>query len=540
MYSKLLDIRYLLGVLRRRWYLLLVPTVLGSMIAVFVANALPPTYLSTARILVESQQIPTDLARSTVAIDTAERVRVIQQRLTTRENLLDLAEQFDVFADYEDLSPTETVDMMRAAISLGGESSSQRRRDRTVSTVVLSFRARRADTAAQVASALLTEVLEQNAQQRATRAAETLDFFSREVDRLGDELSALEVRIVDFKNANQEALPQNVNFMRNEIVSIQGQRERNQITRAELEDRRELLERRLAQGQTSVGALGGVTPQDRQLANLRVNLAQQRAIYSDSHPVIRQLLAQISALEDVQSAPLGNNVQAEDAGEAEADAVAPPVSDAMFELERVQDSLRRLDEVDAALDERELQLESNLGRVPQVESALRELERDRDALRSQYQEALGKKAEAETGERLEVNRQAERFEVIEQPRPADKPIAPNRLMIAGGGAVASIGFGLALMVLAELLNPALRSSRDLERLLQIRPLATIPYIRTEKEILRRKRYIRLAVLLLLILPAIVLFGLDRYVAPLPELAQKAGDRIGVTDFVDQIRRRLGF
>ena len=50
---------------RRRWYLI-VPAVVIFAVAVAVAMLMPATYRSEATILIEQQQIPQDLVRSTV------------------------------------------------------------------------------------------------------------------------------------------------------------------------------------------------------------------------------------------------------------------------------------------------------------------------------------------------------------------------------------------------------------------------------------------------------------------------------------------
>ena len=60
---------------------------------------MPPTYLSEGKILVELQQIPVDLVRPTVTATASERIATIQQRVMTRENLLKIADKYDMYAD---------------------------------------------------------------------------------------------------------------------------------------------------------------------------------------------------------------------------------------------------------------------------------------------------------------------------------------------------------------------------------------------------------------------------------------------------------
>ena len=73
----------------------------------------PPTYLSEGKILVQSQQIP-ELVRSTVTSAAQERIQVIQQRTMTRDNLIAIADKFQLFPEKRTLmSVTDLVELMK-------------------------------------------------------------------------------------------------------------------------------------------------------------------------------------------------------------------------------------------------------------------------------------------------------------------------------------------------------------------------------------------------------------------------------------------
>ena len=159
--------------------------------------------------------------------------------------------------------------------------------------------------------------------------------------------------------------------------------------------------------------------------------------------------------------------------------------------------LALMDDQQKSDEARAKELRASLAKTPQVEMALNAYERRYANLQARYDNAVKKLAEAEIGQRLEVNRQAERFEVIEQAQMPSNPVSPNRLLIAGGGTVASLGLGLALALALELLNPAIRTSADLQRRLQLHPVVAVPYIRTRGE--RRRMAIRWAIRLALVI-----------------------------------------
>ena len=59
---------------------------------------LPAVYVAEGKLLVELQQIPTELVRSTITASAKQRIQVIEQRIMTRENLLALADKYQMFA----------------------------------------------------------------------------------------------------------------------------------------------------------------------------------------------------------------------------------------------------------------------------------------------------------------------------------------------------------------------------------------------------------------------------------------------------------
>src|SRR6266404_5877116 len=110
----LLQPAYYLGVLRRRWPYFVVPFTSVLLIGIAVTFLWRATYLSEGRILVQSQQIPTELVRPTVTSAAQERIQVITQRTMTRDNLLAIVDKFKLFPEKRTLmSVTELVALMK-------------------------------------------------------------------------------------------------------------------------------------------------------------------------------------------------------------------------------------------------------------------------------------------------------------------------------------------------------------------------------------------------------------------------------------------
>lgn len=516
----------LLGVLRRRWPLLVVPTILCTMLALGVALILPPVYSSTARILVESQQIPGDLARSTVTAGPTERIRLIEQRLMTRQNLLDLAARFSIFGDRPDLTPSEIVDLMREKSAIEDiVLAVQNRTEVTATAVNITFKAQRPDLAARVANEFVSQVLQLNISERNARASETLRFFNGEVDRLSREIGALDERISTFKRENEGALPASLAFRQSEFAGLQERMFEREGRKVALEQNLLSLRDRLASGDISVG----MSPEEQELQRLRQALTQQRAIYAESHPSVRSLTARIAGIEQAIAPQTLSD----------ADPAGRGAVRALQEIEFLDKQLELINQQLATDEARRIALEDSIQRTPNVEIALAAFERAMDNLQEQYKQMLLKQADAATGERLEVNRQAERFEVIEQAQAPQRPDSPNRPLIVAAGLVGGGGLGFALILLFEIMNRSLWNARDLERQVGLRPIVSVPYIFTDAEISRRKWKIRIIGFAIVVIVPMTLYAIDQFYRPLPLILERISQLTGLDGLIAIIESRFG-
>ncbi|MFO7854935.1 MAG: hypothetical protein R6V44_06905 [Paracoccaceae bacterium] len=532
------DPRYLLSIFLRRFPLFLLTAVL--IFAGFAAAAvlLPPTYTSSARILVESQRIPQSMVQSTVGGGASERLRVIQQRLMTRENLLEIANQFRVFADRQDLSPTEMVQEMRSStdfrqVALGGG-----RGGGMALLFNVSFSAADPRVASQVAGEYVTRILEDNVRIRTDRAANTYGFFDQETQRLGGELTAVESEIVEFKRANRDTLPDTLSFRTNQLERVQQRQQLLDRERADLRQERKLLEEMREDPERFVEEERALSEPERALNQLQQRRRMRLAILSETHPEIIGIDTRIAALERIieQDAEMSEAT----AGERTSRRISEQMSRVEQEMEVIDTRLDQLDDELAQLERRESELERSIAETPNTQMALTALNRNYSSLQRQYDAARGKLAVSATGEQLELQQQAERFEVIEQAGTPETPDKPDRLMILMMGAGGGAGAGIAVIALLEFLNKAIRRPSDIVATLETQPLAVIPYIYTDAE-LRRRAVIKWSLITLIVGGSIAVVTLTHiFYMPLDLLMRKLMEMTQLDTVLQMIRSRISF
>jgi hypothetical protein len=158
------------------------------------------------------------------------------------------------------------------------------------------------------------------------------------------------------------------------------------------------------------------------------------------------------------------------------------------------------------------------------------MERDYQNLQEQYNQAVANKARAETGSMIESLSRGQRITVVEQAVPPERPTSPNRPVIAISGLMGGMFLGLLLLALRELLNKSVRRPQDLQAGLQINAFATIPYMTTQSERMRRRTTVVAIALLIAVGVPSILWYVDQHVAPLQPILERVLNRVGLGQF----------
>jgi len=506
--------------LRRLPWFLVVATILTA-VSVTAAMTLPPAYVSQMKLIVESPQIPTELASSTVQTPPQEQLQVMQQKLLTRDNMLKIARELDVLPGLAEMNPDQIVDAMRARTTIrlaGGRNA--------LPLMDISFEAPTARKAAGVLNEYLSLIQQEDAEFRRGRAGDTLEFFRQEVDRLSEELNIQGARILEYKQANSDALPDSLAFRLSQQSTLQERASALERDIAVLRDQRARLVQLFEQtGEVRAPeVLIPQTPDEERLLALQGQLDDALAIYSPENPRVKLLQARIDQLKasvDAAAANAPPPLEDEDAVPT-----APP-SPLDIQLAQIDSQIAILSEQKTDADARLAKLTETIERTPEVSIALEELERKYATTQLQFEQAEDRLSKAQTGQRIETRSRGQRISVIEQPAVPSQPTKPNRILIAGGGAVFGIFAGFGLIFLLELLNNTARRPEDLVARFGITPLTTIPYIRS-----RRQMFLQRSLKLLLILAILVgipaaTYAVHTYYLPLDLLADKVMNKLGV-------------
>jgi len=300
------EFREYIAILRRRKGQIIAIALLFAALTAVLALALPAVYRSSATILVQEQEVPPDLVRSTITSYADERIQVIGQQVMTRSVLLQLVDKYQLYEKYRNRSTTDQiVEMMRKDIKIStidasiSDRSSGRRVNATIAFSI-SYDSPHPDSAQKVVEELVTLYLNENAKARQQSAAETTAFLTQEASRLAAQIQDIETNLAVFKRRHLGRMPDSsgINMQLAERTDSELSRIDREISM--LQDRRVALEAQLllVTPYSSVPAAGSdriLSPEQR-LQALRAQYASASAIYGAEHPDLRRMQREIGKL----------------------------------------------------------------------------------------------------------------------------------------------------------------------------------------------------------------------------------------------------
>ncbi len=189
--------------LRRRWPVILLGLALGLCIGLFMALRNTPVFQAVAVLSTRVEAVSEDAVRGTPAGSSARLMQLIEQRLTSRDNMLRLADDYALFTA---LPAQQRAEMMRQSITLLSQAAVNigLGADGALASMVIMVRAPSGEISAAIANELARMVVQETGAGRTARARQTLEFLQTEEARLAAELEALrtEARAFSLENAN--------------------------------------------------------------------------------------------------------------------------------------------------------------------------------------------------------------------------------------------------------------------------------------------------------------------------------------------------
>ena len=474
-----------LAVARRRWLLAAVAFSAVMLSALSFARYLPDLFQASAIVLVE-RQLSESVLRPAVSGELEGRLHVIKQEILSRSRLTDLITRFNLYPKLRTKQSLEAVfDQTRRDILVEPNGAEQvSGRTKTVS-FRLTYTGENRATVADVTNAIAAFYVDQNDQIRSQEAERTTQFLRAQLDEAKKQLEVQEQKLRNYTTSHVGELPQQVavNLALLERLNTQLRINGDQQIRV-LEQRDRAMERPLFDISSSAGRPDEPALADeslerlRRLERMKLDLEQTELRSTSKHPDVVRLREQIAILErEIAEQPPGQISKTAGTDQKPADAPRPvPTTRGGRSLETVEADASRLKKEEADLRQTIAGVERRLENLPERQQEFALISRDHQAAKDLYDSLLKKYDEAQLVSSVEVDRQGERFRVLEPAVPPEGPSAPNRLRIIIMGLLLAAAVAAGMVVAAEQLDTTLHSVDDLRQFTRIPVLAAIPRI----------------------------------------------------------------
>jgi len=507
------------GLIRRRIKIFLFTAIPLSILAIAVTFILPPIYVSKSTIIVEAQRIPEEYVKTTVTSYVEERLQLITQRIMSRDKLLEIIKQFNLYPDMADKYATETIiEKMRGNIVFDTvqNRSLQPRRGMRPSTLAfsLSFEDKNPSMAQKVASVLASLYLEENFKKREEQAASTSLFLQQEINRLKQQINDYANKISEFKQAHFGELPENMTTNLQALDRLNGELQDVNMQIRSIQERKIYLEGQLANLDVTAPVITGqrdqsMTPRQR-LESLRQELMSLQSTLSAKHPDIKKLQREIRELEG-QVKQTGTRPGSDSSSSQISN---PAYLTLKTQLDTSDIDLRNLTEQREQLKIEIGNYQKRIETIPLVERDYNNLTQDYTNAQQKYNEMMNMLMEANVAKGMEETKFGERFSIIEPAEVPTVPEKPNRRKILLMGLFLSLGLAGGLAYLQEMLDHSVKTPGEFNALFNVPVLSVIPLMENQQEKeLKRKRAILFTIITFgLLFMTLLLFHF--YVMPL--------------------------
>jgi protein tyrosine kinase modulator len=483
-----------LDIFRRRWWIVLIPTVLLCAGVYGVSLYLPDQYTSRTLVLVEQQKVPESYVKSVVTEDIGERLGTMQEQILSRTRLQPIIEKFGLFKNQKSkMTIEEQIDAMRKAISVTPIRSMVSTNSGDLPGFSITFTDSDPHLAQQVCAEITSMFIQENLRLREQNAVGTTDFMK---DQLADAKRALDdqdAKLADFQRKFMGSLPGNEQTDMNVVAGLSSQLDAvtSQLNRAGQDKAYEesLLAQQLSTWKTSLNGGGPhVDTLEQQLSNLEQNLVSLQAQYTDDYPDVVKAKADIAALKkQIAAKAAATKPDAAQATVAANLPEPPSIQQLRFQIHQNELLIQEKSREQTRIKQQLGAYQSRLSMSPAVEEEYKKITRDSQTAQQFYDGLLAKKNESEMATDLERRQQGEQFQVMDPADLPQKPSFPNRPAFAGGGLAGGLALGVGIILLLEMRDKSLRTENDVEQFLGLPTLAMVPVVGEKQEEKKRKK-----------------------------------------------------
>ncbi len=478
-----------LTILKRRWWIVVLPLLLLPILGYSFSYTIPPQYLSQTLVLIDSPKVPDNYVKPVVSSDLDSRLASMKEQILSRSHLQPIIERYNLYTT-QHMDMDDRIDLVRRNIDIK-PIHSEIAHSGGLPGFFISFKADDAHTAQLVCSDITSLFLNENLKLREASAEGTTDFLNEQLSNAKRSLDEQDAKLAAFQEKYMGRLPGDETTNSGMLSSLGTQLEAANQSLARMEQDRTYQQSMLAQQQAvsapiAVSPSGTVTvaPGPVQEANqteLQTLMGQEAELtshYTSDYPdviAVRRKIADLKRRMSQQAAAPAVAAASPSSAPAPSRFDSPAVIQLKAQLRAADVGIAEKRKEQAMLQGNLRSYEERIQSSPAIEEQYKQLTRDYNTAQTFYDDLLGKKNQSKMATDLEKRQQGEQFRVMDEANLPDAPFSPKRSVFLMSGAAVGLALGLALVGLLEYRDTTLRSERDIWAFTNLPTLGVLGY-----------------------------------------------------------------
>jgi polysaccharide chain length determinant protein (PEP-CTERM system associated) len=468
------------AILRRRKREIILSILAAPLLAYVLALILPKEYTSQTVILIDQPHVSESYVTSIDSSDLRQRLASVQEELLSSSRLGPVIRALGLYQAEQNTVPAEVLaNRLRKKITISPVKPMPQTNSPDLPGFTVKASAGSPQLAQKICAAVTNMFLQSNLHLREARAEDTTAFLTKELQDAKKNLDAEDAKLAAFKTRYIGELPDDQQANLNILAGLNSQLDAVTQSLGRAEQDKAFAESMLSQQIAAWKASQvGQNPEtlEKQLTDLQAQLAEAQVKYTDDHPDVIKLKANIADLKKQIAATSAASASPAGKDEMRASIETPEIGQLRAQVHQYEASVK-----EKAAQQKEIQrqvklYQSRLQLSPSVEEQYKVLTRDHASAADFYNDLLKKRSESAMAANLRQSPDTDRFRILDPPDLPSSPSFPIRLYFVLGGLAAGIATGLGVALVREALDRTLRTERDIDAFLQVPTLVLIPSV----------------------------------------------------------------
>lgn len=450
---------------RRRVMIATTTAAIALMVAI-VAHKIPNEYRASTTIMVDPGKVPESYVKSTATIDANQRLAILQEQILSDTRLGQIADELGLYSNLKGKQTQDAItNMMRTKVTIDVTTTAPPAK--ALKSFNVTFAAPNAILAAKVSNRLASLFIEENMKVREQQVMGTAAFFDGQLQKAKEEVEEKAQKVAELRAHYATELPESQNLHLQALTSAQLALREEADATSRAEQQKASLQSLLASSPDVVNLDTANTGLEEQLEHMQAEMDQLRAHYGPSYPDVLSKAADIQTLQKKIK-------DLEEQGR-------PESASKKHHNPAIESQIAQADEQIRKHEARQAELESQIkfhvvaiAGVPAVQEQVAAATNDLSVAQDRYKRLEDRKFGADMFSDVEARQQGERFVLVDPAQPPEKPATPNRPLIDGIGAAAGLVVSLLVVAILELLNPAVKTEREVLERLKVPVFGEIP------------------------------------------------------------------